>query len=61
MNGNILTTKEAAAVTGFTEGTLRVWRCVGKGPRFLRWGNTIRYLRTDLVAWMAEGRKRSAA
>jgi predicted DNA-binding transcriptional regulator AlpA len=61
MSGPILTAKEAAEFTGFAEATLRRWRCVGKGPRFLRWGNTIRYLRTDLLAWMAEGRKRSAA
>lgn len=61
MSEAIMNTREAAKFTGFTEGTMRVWRCIGKGPRFLRWGNTVRYLRADLVAWMAEGRKRSAA
>jgi hypothetical protein len=56
-----LTPRQAADFLGFREQTLRKWRCIGKGPRFIAWGNTIRYLRADLVRWVAEGRQRSAA
>lgn len=61
MSDIFLTPRQAAEFLGFREQTLRKWRCVGKGPRFIAWGNTIRYLRADLVRWVAEGRQRSAA
>lgn len=57
----MLTTKQAAQATGFSEKTLRNWRSLGKGPRFIRWGNTVRYRMRDIEAWMAEGFARSAA
>ena len=47
---------EAAALMGVTEGTLRVWRCTGKGPRFTKYGDnprgTVVYRRDDVIAWM---------
>ena len=47
---------EAAAVLGVAEGTLRVWRCTGKGPRFTKYGSNSRgkvvYRYDDVKAWM---------
>lgn len=43
-----LNTKQAAQHfegrgTPYTPGTLEVWRCLGKGPRFLRIGRRVFY------------------
>lgn len=46
-----MTTYEAADFLGFTAGTLRVWRSLGKGPSYYKVGNTVRYERDDLEAW----------
>jgi hypothetical protein len=43
--------------------TLAQWRYLGKGPRYIRCGNTIRYRKTDVDAWLDENTvepKRSA-
>jgi hypothetical protein len=28
-------------------------RAIGGGPRFVRWGRSVRYTEQDLLAWMA--------
>lgn len=47
---------ETAAMLGVTDGTLRVWRCTGKGPRFTKYGSNPRgkvvYRYDDVKAWM---------
>lgn len=47
---------ETAAMLGVAEGTLRVWRCNGKGPRYTKYGNNLRgkvvYRYDDVKAWM---------
>ena len=35
--------------------TLRKWRCIGEGPRFVRIGRAVRYRKADLDAY-AEAR-----
>lgn len=48
-----LNTKEAAKFlerlgTPFTPGTLEVWRCHGRGPRFIRVRRKVFYSKEDL-------------
>jgi len=43
-----LTTPEAAEYLSVKPGTLEVWRCQGRGPRFVRLGRAIRYRPADL-------------
>jgi predicted DNA-binding transcriptional regulator AlpA len=45
--------KHAARYLGVGESTLRLWRSLGKGPRFFKAGDKlIRYRRTDLDSWI---------
>lgn len=39
---------EAASLLGLSVKTLRAWRCHGRGPRFVKFGRAVRYLRSDL-------------
>jgi excisionase family DNA binding protein len=39
---------EAASLLGLSVKTLRAWRCHGRGPRFVKLGRAVRYLRSDV-------------
>ena len=43
-----LRTKEAADYLGVSPGTLEVWRCKGRGPRYSKLGKVVVYDPTDL-------------
>jgi len=47
-----LTEREVAEMLGLSVATLRAWRHRGKGPRFLRLGRSVRYLSSDLDAFV---------
>lgn len=48
-------TPQAAAYTGLAAAYMEKLRCIGGGPRFLRYGRrAVRYRKTDLDAWMAQ-------
>jgi len=53
----VLNNIEAAALIGVTPGTLKFWRCKGKGPRFIKLGSSPRagvaYDPADVDAWLA--------
>lgn len=50
---NTLTPHQAARYIGVSEGTLRLWRTIGKGPRFFRAGEKlVRYRQVDLDIWI---------
>jgi len=49
----IMTPAEAAAYLGSTEGTLRSYRCRGKGPRSQKDGGRYFYRVEDLDAYRA--------
>jgi len=51
-----LRTREAAAYLGVAAGTLEVWRCKGRGPRYSKLGKVVVYDPTDLDAFR-ESRK----
>lgn len=45
--------KEAAAFLGVAEQTLNNWRYLGKGPKFLKMGNKVRYYYSELKKYMS--------
>lgn len=47
-----LTTKDAAEYLGLQRTTLEAWRCRGGGPKFGKFGRSVRYKLTDLEAWV---------
>lgn len=47
-----LNAKQAAAYLGAAPETLATWRCRGGGPQFIKIGASVRYLKSDLDAWM---------
>lgn len=51
--GELLTTEEAAAVLNLKRATLDNWRTLRTGPRWLKIGAAVRYLRRDLLAFLA--------
>lgn len=59
--GDLLTTNEAARFLSLARGTLLNWRWAGKGPRWRKLGQrSVRYLRQDLEAFIADGAKMAA-
>ena len=53
----LMNTVEAASLLGIRPGTLRIWRVHGKGPNYIRLGDTlkaqVRYRRTVVERWIA--------
>lgn len=53
----IISSNDAAACIGVTPATLRFWRCKGKGPRFIKLGESkqagVCYDPADIEAWKA--------
>lgn len=43
---------DAAEYLNSTVGTLRVWRSTGRGPAFVKVANKVRYLQSDLAAYV---------
>jgi predicted DNA-binding transcriptional regulator AlpA len=37
---------------GTTVGTLAYWRYMGKGPKFIKLGRSVRYRESDVNAWL---------
>ncbi|HPW56377.1 MAG TPA: helix-turn-helix domain-containing protein [Thermoanaerobaculaceae bacterium] len=46
--GRALTGPEAAERLGVSPETLPVWRCRGRGPRYVLVGRSVRYFEADL-------------
>jgi predicted DNA-binding transcriptional regulator AlpA len=52
MDDELYDTAEAARSLGLCEVTLRKWRNLGGGPRFVKMGRAVRYRRSDLDAFI---------
>jgi len=50
----LLSDVEVAATFRLNAGELRNWRCVGRGPRHLKIGRSVRYRLRDVVRWLEE-------
>jgi predicted DNA-binding transcriptional regulator AlpA len=51
-----LSTREAAALTKLSVTWFEKQRCQERGPPYIRFGRTVRYLKSELLAWFSEGR-----
>ena len=56
----LLSTEEVAEVLGRPARTLRQWRYLGEGPRYLKVGATVRYRARDIEKWL-EAQEREGA
>ena len=54
-------TRRAAVCLGLSHRTLEGFRVSGGGPDFHRFGNRVRYRRSDLDAWAAKRRATTTA
>ena len=61
MNEGYLKTGEAAELLGLSRRTLDRYRVTGAGPAFHKFGNSVRYRRTDIEAWADERRQTSTS
>lgn len=57
MEHRLFSTKEAALLLGVSPQTLRLWRCRGGGPRYHRFGKTLKgkcyYSAEAVQTWLA--------
>ena len=54
----LLTNAQAAEVIGIRPNTLEIWRCKGKGPKFIKLEpneprSPIRYWDSEILGWLA--------
>ena len=54
-------TRRAADYLGLSHRTLDSYRVTGAGPAFHRFGNRVRYLKSDLESWAAKRRATTTA
>jgi len=52
---SLLTTKQAAEFLGFKFQTLEIWRMQGRGPKYRKINRSVRYVESDLLAWLKAG------
>nr|WP_321256880.1 helix-turn-helix domain-containing protein [uncultured Pseudodesulfovibrio sp.] len=52
----LLNTIKAAKYLGLCPGTLEVWRCHGRGPRYSKLGRRVMYEQTDLDQFVLWGK-----
>lgn len=57
----VLKTSQAAPITGCSPRTLEKLRLQGGGPAFFKIGRSVRYRRSDLIAWLEQFRCSSTA
>ncbi len=57
----IFDTHKAAPLLGVKPGTLEVWRCQGKGPRFIKSGGRVVYRLSEINAYLDSRTRKSTA
>jgi hypothetical protein len=54
---DLLDNEQTAALLGIKPNTLEIWRCRGRGPEFVKMGDSaqapVRYRRAVLMEWIA--------
>jgi predicted DNA-binding transcriptional regulator AlpA len=48
----LLNEHDVARVTGLSVASVRRWRLLRQGPKYLKIGSAVRYRREDVVAWL---------
>ena len=51
-NGTLLNEHDVARITAMSAATIRRWRLLGQGPRYIKIGAAVRYRPEDLSAWL---------
>jgi predicted DNA-binding transcriptional regulator AlpA len=61
----LLNERDVARITGMSLGSVRRWRLLGRGPKFIKLNSACRYKREDVSAWLESrpsgGEQRSGA
>lgn len=57
----VLTEREASERLGLSVRTLQKWRLLGRGPRYLKLGQAVRYDPDDLDAFLQGTRRTSTS
>jgi predicted DNA-binding transcriptional regulator AlpA len=48
----LITEQDVASITGMSLATVRRWRLLRRGPRYLKIGAAVRYRPEDVAAWL---------
>ena len=48
----LLNEQDVARITGLSVASVRRWRLLRQGPRYLKIGSAVRYKREDVAAWL---------
>jgi predicted DNA-binding transcriptional regulator AlpA len=48
----MLNERDVARITGMSVQTIRRWRLLQGGPKYLKIGSAVRYRREDILAWL---------
>ncbi len=49
---NLLNEHEVASITGLSVASVRRWRLLRRGPRYLKIGAAVRYKPEDVSSWL---------
>lgn len=49
---SLLNEHDVARITGLSIASVRRWRLLSQGPRYLKIGSAVRYRPTDVTAWL---------
>ena len=49
---NLLNEHDVARITGLSVASVRRWRLLRKGPKYLKIGTAVRYKPEDISAWL---------
>jgi predicted DNA-binding transcriptional regulator AlpA len=49
---HLLNEQDVARITGLSLASVRRWRLLNRGPRFIKLGAAVRYRPSDLAAWL---------
>jgi hypothetical protein len=58
---DVLDEKETAALLRISVKALQAWRCRGSGPKFLKFGRSVRYRRGDLQDFVLKALRSSTS
>ena len=57
--GNYLNTEQLAERIHISPMTAAIWRCRGRGPRWIKAGNRVLYDEADVQSWLEANRRQS--
>ena len=49
---SLLNDQDVARLTGMSVASVRRWRLIGQGPKYLKIGSAVRYRPEDISAWI---------